>query len=166
MFEGGNPWKNEPKENGDGRQPTGGGAVYRGPGEARLGAVGALHHPDFTSEFPQTGELIPSHEKWVAIYSRFEGGLPEAEAEEVHGGSSEAVHVVTPFPMMMPVITVVGSGDTFTVTGKAQYSNGDEYHIITILQLKESKILKETLYWASPTAAPEWRSEFVERITA
>jgi len=34
------------------------------------------------------------------------------------------------------------------------------------LQLKEGKILKETLYWAPPTAAPEWRSEFVERITA
>ena len=128
-------------------------------------AVGALHHADFTSEFPQTGELIPSHDKWVAIYSRFEGGLPEAEADEVHGGS-EAVHVVTPLPMMTPVITVVGSGDTFTVTGKAQYSNGNEYYIIAILQLKEGKILKETLYWAAPTAAPEWRSERVERITA
>lgn len=128
-------------------------------------AVGALHHADFTSEFPQTGELIPNHDKWVAIYSRFEGGLPEEEADEVHGGS-EVVHVVTPLPMVMPVITVVGGGDTFTVTGKAQYSNGNEYYIITILQLKEGKILKETLYWAPPTAAPEWRSEFVERITA
>ena len=101
----------------------------------------------------------------VAIYSRFEGGLPEAEAEEVHGGSSEAVHVVTPFPMVMPVITVIGSGDTFTVTWKAQYPRGDEYYTISILQLKEGKILKETLYWASPSEAPEWRREFVEQIT-
>lgn len=129
-------------------------------------AVGPLHHPDFTAEWPQTGELVPSHDKWVAINSRYPGGLPEGEVDEVHGGSSEAVHVATPLPMVMPVITVVGSGDTFTITGKMEYPSGDEYHMIMILKLKEGKVLKETAYWASPTEAPEWRRDFVEQIPA
>ena len=126
-------------------------------------AAAAMLHPDYVCEFPQTGELIRGRANFEAIYSRFPGGLPETEHLETVGGEKPMVHVA-PQQFGLPIITVSGGSDTYTVTGKARYMDGEEYHIISILHLRDMQIIKEKMFWAPPAEAPEWRREFVELL--
>lgn len=126
-------------------------------------AVLALLDDDFVGEFPQSAELIRGRDNWAAIYSYYEPELPESVLAEVAGDEAQQVYVSAAAGIGMPMITVTGGGDSYTVAGKATYPNGDVYHVVSILHLRDGKIIKETSYFAAPFDSPEWRRDLVER---
>ena len=124
--------------------------------------IAEVLHPDYIGTFPQSGEIIRGRDNYVAVYANFPTDLPSGEIVETIGGAEQGVHVSSPMPFGMPIVTITGGGDTFTVRGTARYPNGDEYHVVTILELAAGQIIRETAYWAAPFEAPEWRSAWVE----
>jgi len=121
----------------------------------------ALLHPEFIGKFPQSGELIRGPENFEAIAVNYPINLPESDSFETVGDEKQKAHVQST-TFGMPLITVTGGGDTFTLTSLARYPNGDEYHMVAIIELKDGLIFRETDYWAAPFPPPEWRSDFVE----
>jgi hypothetical protein len=58
---------------------------------------------------------------------------------------------------------VAGSGDFWWCEWRMRYPDGVVYHCVSLMELRDEKIWREVVYWASPFDAPSWRSEWVER---
>jgi hypothetical protein len=44
------------------------------------------------------------------------------------------------------------------------YADGSLFHGVSILELRDGKIARETDYFAEPFDPPQWRSQWVERM--
>lgn len=122
-------------------------------------ALGALRHPDYVEDWPQSGERIRGHENYVRVHEAYPGGLPEAETRRIVG--SEDQWVTSP---SFTVVRISGAGDAYTVEGTLRYPTGTSTHIVAILRLRDGKVAEATHYFADPFQAPDWRTEWVERI--
>lgn len=120
---------------------------------------GRLRHPDWLSEWPQSGERVRGHASAVALDAAFPGGMPLVEPHRVVG--SEDRWVVTP---VYTVQRIVGSGDFWWGDGHITYPDGARWHLVMLLELRDGKVYRETAYFAEPFEAPAWRAPFVERM--
>ena len=46
---------------------------------------------------------------------------------------------------------------------QARYPDGSDYHVISILEVRDGLIAKVTTYFAAEFEAPDWRAGWVER---
>jgi hypothetical protein len=102
-----------------------------------------LRHPDYVMEMPQSGERIRGQDAMRAFqqaYSEF----------------------ATP-PTVQPR-RVTGAGDVWVVEGRADYGDGQIFHVANIVEFRDDKIWRETRYYAEPFPAPAWRAQWVERM--
>lgn len=86
-------------------------------------------------------------------------------AERIVGGDNRR-SVYNAFPQL-PKITprrIVGEGDLWVVEATLDYGDEAEYLATFIFELRGDKIARETAYWSLPFEAPDWRSEWVERM--
>lgn len=127
--------------------------------ERDLYAGAEVMHPDITVTYPQSGEIIQGRDNYLAMLANYPG-LPETEVKEVRG-EGDQVQVVTPAPFALPTVTVIGSGDTFVVEGVSEYPDGAVYHHVSILKLKDGKVVEDTSYFGAPFDPPEWRSPYL-----
>lgn len=97
---------------------------------------------DFVQEWPQSGERVRGKEACMNIFRNYPGGGPSARLRRVSG-----------------------EGDLIVAEVDMEYG-GKPTHMVAILELHGGKISRETDYWADPFPAPEWRSQWVERIDA
>jgi ketosteroid isomerase-like protein len=102
---------------------------------------------DFVEEYPQSGEVIKGKANRRAIIENYPGGEPRETSESRPGPK-------------LPVVT--GGGDQFTVTGQIKYPNGETWHIVSLVELRDGKIAKVTDYFGAPFEAPAWRAPYVE----
>ena len=116
-------------------------------------------HPDWYVEYPQTGERIRGTENHLAVMDNWPGGPPEGVRIRITG--SEDRWVATP---ANTIHRVVGSGDSWWFDGTATYPDGSTWFVAGLLTLRDGKIHRETWYFGPPLEAPEWRSQWVERI--
>lgn len=105
---------------------------------------------DFVEEYPQSGERIVGKENRRAIIENYPGGEPRETS-----ASGPA-----PKP---PVIA--GGGDQFTATGQIKYPNGETWHVVSLIELRDGKIARITDYFGAPFEAPAWRAPYVEKET-
>lgn len=132
--------------------------LYLKAAEARdLDAVRDLQHPEIVARYPQSGEVFRGRDNYMQMQANYPG-LPEAHASAV---TAENTMVVLPtvLPFGRPTVTVFG-GDRFVVEGVAKYPNGDVYNMVLILRLQGGKVIEETVYFAAPFDAPEWRHQY------
>ncbi len=99
-----------------------------------------VFHDDAVMEWPQSGERIVGAENRRAIY----GAMP-------------VIPVISP-RRMLPL------GDVVVAEAVLDYE-GDAYDVVFIFEFRGDRIARETAYWATPFDPPEWRAEWVERIT-
>jgi len=121
-------------------------------------ALTRVRHPDWSVVWPQSGERVVSHESWVAIAEQYPGGRPTVELSRLVG--SEDRWVVTPGNT---VLKVAGSGDFWWGEWMMTYPDGQTYHVVDLIELRDGMIHRETVYWAPPFEAPDWRRQYVER---
>jgi len=121
-------------------------------------ALGALRDPDWTIEWPQSGERVRGSANDRAIMDNWPGGLPSGLSMRPVG--SEDRWVVTPLNTMQ---RVVGSGDFWWADGTSAYPDGSTWFISALLQLRGGKLYRETWYFGPPFEAPAWRAAWVER---
>ena len=121
--------------------------------------VGRLRDPEWTEEWPQSGERVRGHANDQAIMANYPGGQPMAETFSVAG--SEDRWVTTP---LNTIHRVIGSGDLWWADGTAVYPDGSRWFIAALLMLRDGKMHHETWYFAPPFEAPAWRAAWVERM--
>lgn len=129
--------------------------AYRANDEA---ALARLRHPDWSVDYPQSGERIRGHENMAAIMAAYPGGPPEAAPSHVVG--SEDRYVLTP---MFTFERVAGDGDQWWADGVATYPDGSTWFIVVLIELRDGRIHHETEYFAQPFEAPDWRAPWTER---
>ena len=129
----------------------------------------SLLHPEFVEEWPQSGERIRGFDNKRAVMENYPGGLPEAGLGTRRIVGTEDRVVTAPVPAgpvpFLSVVRVLGSGDTFTYEGSARYQTGESVHVVSTIEIKNEKVWRATTYFAPPFEAPDWRAQWVERMS-
>jgi hypothetical protein len=109
-----------------------------GPNEAK---ASEHYHDDALLEFPQSGERFQGKESFTAWRQQYPARL-EFEPRELRG-----------------------AGDLWIAETGLRYDGGDPVSVVKILQFRGDKIARETLYFADPFPAPDWRKPWAEQGT-
>jgi ketosteroid isomerase-like protein len=99
---------------------------------------------DFVQEWPQSGERIRGKE----MSRRLNEAYPSAT------GTSPRIEVRR----------ISGSGDVYVIEGTVDYGDGTPVSYVGIAEFRDGKVAKMTEYFANPFEAPDWRSQYVERM--
>ena len=103
-------------------------------------ASGYLHQ-DLVQEWPQSGERIVGRDNAIAINQNFPGGLPTMRFRRTLAGGNLAVLEV-----------------------ELTYGDGSRYLGVSVIEVRDGKVVKETDYFAQPFQAPQWRAQWVQRM--
>jgi len=126
-----------------------------------LDAVGALVHPDYVLEHPQSGEVIRGRERFLAMLRAVPGGIPTDSTDEARARVYVEDDRWAVSPMLTP-IRVFGSEGTYTTTVPIRYPD-QLWHLIAISEVREGLIVRTTQYWAPEFPPADWRAPFVEQ---
>jgi ketosteroid isomerase-like protein len=116
-------------------------AAWKALGEGDWDAAGSYFHEDYVQEWPQSGERIVGSRNAIAVNRNFPGGLPR-----------------------MRFRRTTSRGDVVVMEAELAYADGSLFHGVSILELRDGKIARETDYFAEPFDPPQWRSQWVERM--
>lgn len=122
-----------------------------------LEALATLRHPEWTVDWPQSGERVHGTNSFAEIIRRYPGGPATTTVTRIVG--SEDRWVVSPGNTM---IKIVGSGDAWWSEWLTTYPDGTKYHVVDLIELQDGLVRRETVYWAPPFEAPDWRRPFVD----
>jgi hypothetical protein len=116
-------------------------ALWEAMGAEDWEAVAGYVHEDFVQEWPQSGERIVGRDNAIAINRHFPGGLPR-----------------------MKFRRTVAAGPLAVLQVELTYADGSRYLGVSIIELRDGKIARETDYFAQPFPAPQWRAQWVEKM--
>jgi hypothetical protein len=100
----------------------------------------SVRHPDYVMDMPMSNERIRGRDTMRAMQEAFPG------------------------PPTVQVRRVFGSGCTWVVEGVNDY-DGDVWYFVMILELDPNGLIRrDTRYYGQRSAAPDWRSRWVQPI--
>ena len=99
-----------------------------------------IYRDDAVLEYPQSGERIRGRRNIQA--------------------SREA----QPNRKRFTVRRIVGAGDLWVTEFVLTYDGRPSY-TVSIMEFRDGKVMHETQYFADPFEAPDWRSQWVQRIS-
>ena len=106
-----------------------------------FGTLRELYAEDAVQEWPQSGERIVGRDNIMAINENYPG-MPKATMRR----------------------TVV-RGDLVITESSLDYGGSSGvYQAVSILQLRDGRIARETDYFGAPFPPPDWRAQWVERM--
>ena len=107
----------------------------------------ARHPEDYVLELPQSSERIRGRE----MMRRFQESYSALSSSD---------------PMRrIRLRRVLVREDLWVVEGIADYDDGREaLNVVLILELRDGKMWRDRWYFAEPFEAPQWRSQWVERM--
>jgi SnoaL-like domain len=125
-----------------------------------LDAQEALFHDDVVNEYPQSGERVLGKANNRAVAEQYPGSdvAPlSASSSRVVGADDE--YVVGP---SFNVTHITGSGDEFVLVALVTYPNGETWHMIQFIRLRDGLVWRIQSYFGAPFGPPEWRAAWVE----
>jgi hypothetical protein len=119
----------------------------------------ALIHDDYEARYPQSGEVIRGRANRRAILENYPGAVagPKTSLSRIVGRDDEFMTGPS-----WTIIHLVGSGDELTWTGTIEYPNGETWHVVSLLTLREGKIWRQVDFFAAPFDPPAWRATYVD----
>jgi ketosteroid isomerase-like protein len=125
-----------------------------------LDAQDALLHEDVVNVFPQSGERIVGRGNRRAMIENYPGSAEKPMTGTVRQivGSEEQWAMGPSFN----VTHITGSSDEYAMAGTITYPNGELWHNVELLKLRNGKIAHITAYFGQPFDPPAWRSQWVE----
>lgn len=124
-----------------------------------LDAQDALVHEDYEARWPQSGEVVRGRTNRRALVANYPGAAAvlRPATDRILGQDDEFVSGPS-----WNIIHLVGSGDQMTFTGTVEYPNGEIWHVVSLLTLREGKIWRQVDYFGPPFDPPDWRAPYVE----
>ena len=116
-------------------------ALWEAIGAEDWDRVAGYVHEDFVQEWPQSGERIVGRDNAIAINRHFPGGLPR-----------------------MKFRRRVAAGPLAVLQVELTYADGSRYLGVSVIEVREGKIARETDYFAQPFPAPQWRAQWIEKM--
>jgi len=120
---------------------------------------------DLIEDYPQSGERIRGRANRRAIFDNYPGraGSNDFGPNEVRSVVGDDQWVMTP---AMTLARINGSGERFTASGMIKYPNGERWHLVQLIELRDGKVARLVTYFAPTFDAPAWRAKWVERMPA
>lgn len=113
--------------------------------EALSRQIPELASEDLVQEWPQSGERIRGRDNVIAVNEHYEGATGTAPR--------------------MTLRRIVKPGQAWIAEATIDYGDGTPVSLVSILETDaDGRITRETDYFANPFEAPEWRSQWVERM--
>jgi ketosteroid isomerase-like protein len=116
-------------------------AVWKALARRDWDGARALLHDDFVQEWPQSKERIVGRDNAIAINQNYPGGLPTMRFRRTLAG-----------------------GDLAVLQVELTYGDGSRYLGVSVVEVRDGKVAKETDYFAQSFPAPQWRAQWVERM--
>jgi ketosteroid isomerase-like protein len=116
-------------------------AGWKALGAGDWESAGNNLHEDFVQEWPQSGERIVGRNNAIAINRNFPGGLPT-----------------------MKFRRTLANGELAVLEVDLTYADGSRYMGVSVIEIRDGKVVKETDYFAQPFVAPQWRAQWVEKM--
>lgn len=113
--------------------------TYSGVDEAKAHEI---YHDDAILEFPQSGERFVGKANMQGFREQYPGQV-DFEPREIRG-----------------------SGDCWIGEGRVLYDAANAVHFVWILEFRGDLVQRETIYFADPFPAPEWRRPWAEEGAA
>ena len=103
-----------------------------------------VRHQDYVMEMPQSGERFRRRENMRAI-------------QRARGNQANP-------PRYLQLRRVLVKEGLWVVEAVIDYGDGRVFDVVLILELRDGKMWRDRWYFAEPFEAPEWRSQWVERM--
>jgi hypothetical protein len=103
-----------------------------------------VRHQDYVMEMPQSGERFRGRENMRAI-------------QRARGNQANT-------PRYLQLRRVLVKEGLWVVEAVIDYGDGRVFDVVLILELRDGKMWRDRWYFAEPFEAPEWRSQWVERM--
>ena len=97
------------------------------------------YHDDAILEFPQSGERFVGKANMQGFREQYPAAQVDFEPREFRG-----------------------EGDVWVAEGGIRYDGGDPIRFVWVAQLRGDKVQRETIYFAEPFPAPDWRKPWAE----
>lgn len=120
-----------------------------------------LRHPDWSAQWPQSGERIPNHEADVSVHGHYPG-YPDHRVARISGADEEWVPAQLPF-MFIPV-RISRADDLWIAEAHLEYPDDGLWHLVGTVEVKQGLVWRETAYFCKPFEAPSWRRGLRETI--
>jgi limonene-1,2-epoxide hydrolase len=129
--------------------------------EKDLDAYESTLEQDAVHVYPQSGERFRGRSNLRAMLEHYpRAGQPfQPSFDRVIG--DEPSWVLSPG---FTALRVEGSGEHFTATGRVQYANGEEWHVVQLFEVRDGRIRTITSYFGEPFDAPDWRAPFRDAV--
>jgi ketosteroid isomerase-like protein len=121
-----------------------------------------MFHPDYVGEYPQSGERFRGFASFRAQLEQYPGGTPASPADDPHTRvlGDEERWAITPGYTVLPL----AGPERYTTVSRAPYPDGSRWWVVSILTLRDEKIVHAETYWAPEFEPPEWRKDMVEIV--
>lgn len=104
--------------------------------------VHEIYHPDVVLEFPQGGERLV--------------GLANVRA----------MREAYPAVLDLTIKRIRGQGELWVAEHVITYDGATSLHTMSILEFRDGRITRETIYFGEPWDAPAWRAQWVAPMPA
>jgi ketosteroid isomerase-like protein len=126
-----------------------------------LDALDEMRAPDWQLRWPATDELVPSSAAYRAIHENFPGGFPRFDDIRVAGPDDRYLLTAA-----YTIVRVSGTGDLWLAEARVRYADDSAWCMAKVLEVRDSKIHRETDYWSRVEERPGWRLALTERLSA
>lgn len=124
-------------------------------------ALGQIVHPDVVVEYPQSGERLRGFASFRAQLENYPGGLPRGEAgvDSARILGDDERWVITPGYTVLPL----AGPERYTTISRAAYPDGSHWWVVSIVEIKENRLVHAETYFAPEFEPPEWRRDLVDK---
>ena len=102
-----------------------------------------LRHDDFMMEMPQSGERVRGRERMRELQAAFGGDAPAMRLRRLSVREGLWVAEIV-----------------------SDYGDGRLFYYVSVVELKDGKMWRDTRYYAESFEPPEWRAHLAERMEA
>ena len=119
-------------------------------------------HPDYVGEYPQSGERFRGFAAFRAQLEHYPGGLPAARFDDPRTKilGDEERWAISPGYTVIPL----SGPEQYTTVTRAPYPDGSRWWVVSIITLRDEKVIHAETFFAPEFEPPEWRKGFVEVV--
>ena len=90
--------------------------------------------------------------------------FPQGKERLVGLANFRAMREAYPSPLSLATQRIRGSGELWVAEHIITYDGTKAMHSVNIMEFRESKVTRETIYFGDPWEPPAWRAQWVERM--
>jgi len=120
----------------------------------------SMVHPEFVSDYPQSGERFRGFAAFRAQLENYPGGVPverkEPATTKIIG--DEDRWVITSGYTVLPL----AGPERYTTVSRVPYPDGSRWWVVSIVTVRDERIFHAETYFAPEFEPPEWRRDLAE----